>query len=326
MESSMPEISNSKTISVIIPVFNREKTLPRLFDSLTHITYRPLEIILIDNQSTDSSQTLCKAFQAGEYFLKEQLKEQLTIITASESQPGACAARNCGITLAHGDFLFFFDSDDEISPDFFEDLAPYLPKYDLICAPTRMCFENGIQKTRACVPTDHPYDQILSASLSTQSFIIRKDFLESIGCWDTHLLRWNDWELGVRILCHQPRLKWFPKKAYHVIYQHTKSISGKSFSEDSDSLLKSLEKATYDIQHSSLPMKIKQKSFNALAGKHLLLAAHIHNEGNRELAHKIYNIGISQCQSPIFKKEASLLYSLARWRVPRIWKLLLYFI
>ena len=321
MESSTPEKLTSKTISVIIPVFNREDTLLRLFNSLSHITYRPLEIVLIDNQSTDHSLALCKAFQE-----EIHQSEHFSVIVGSEPHPGACAARNLGIHLAHGDYLYFFDSDDEISPDFFEELAPYLSSYDLLCAPTRMRFEDGTQKTRTCIPTAQPYDHILSASLSTQSFIIRRDFLQSIGCWDTDIKRWNDWELGVRILCHQPRLKWLSKKAYHTIYQHTESISGKSFSEDCDALLKSLEKATYDIQQSSLSEKTKSRSFNAMAGKYLLLAAHIHQEGHHELAQKIYKIGMGHSQCPIFKKEASLLYALARRGVPRIWKLLLYLV
>ena len=244
----------------------------------------------------------------------------------SESHPGACAARNKGIALATGDYLYFFDSDDEISSSFLSDLMPYFPQYDVVCAPTVMRFPNGSTRKRDCVPTAYPHDHILSASLSTQSFIIKKSFLENIGNWEENIRRWNDWELGVRILCHRPRLKWLPEKAYHTIYQHAESISGNSFTQDYPLLLDSLKKAETDIATGSLSPELQQKALHALIGKHLLLAAQLYREGQPELAQQTYHLALSKTKNRRFKAEAAIVYFLGQHKVPGLWRLLRYII
>ena len=322
MESDMPERPSDKKVSIIIPVYNREDTLPRLFSSLLTIPYRPLEIVLVDNGSQDQSLARCREFQKAH----ESKADRLNIVVGEEKQPGACAARNRGIVLSTGKYLYFFDSDDKISADFIGDLMPFFPRYDVVCAPTVMSFPDGNTRKRDCIPTAHPYDHILSASLSTQSFIIKKSFLEEIGNWDENIRRWNDWELGVRILCHQPQLKWLPNKAYHTIYQHPQSISGNSFSKDFSRLAASLQKAEMDILHSTLEKKTQDRSLNALSGKYILLAAQIYKEGNKALARKVYQIGRSKTHSRLFQTGALILYFLSKSRIPGIWRLFRYLV
>lgn len=97
-------------ISIIIPVYNVEDHLQKCLDSLLSQTYQNLEIILVDDGSTDSSPSICDI-----YANKHQ-----NIICIHQKNLGASAARNRGKELATGDYMHFLDSDDFMEPDAYE--------------------------------------------------------------------------------------------------------------------------------------------------------------------------------------------------------------
>ena len=107
-------------ISVIIPVYNVEKYLPTCLDSITNQTYKNLEIILIDDGSTDSSGKICDAYS--------KFDKRIKII--HQKNQGVSAARNKGIDLATGKYLTFVDGDDWIEKDYFEIAVQYLNNYN----------------------------------------------------------------------------------------------------------------------------------------------------------------------------------------------------
>ena len=96
-------------VSVIIPVYNVEKYLRECLDSVVNQTLKDIQIILIDDGSTDSSLGICK-----EYAQKDN---RIKII--EQKNQGAGAARNRGMSEAKGDYLYFLDSDDflELNPE-----------------------------------------------------------------------------------------------------------------------------------------------------------------------------------------------------------------
>jgi len=99
---------DSKLISVIVPVYNAEKTLAKCVESILNQTYSHYEIILIDDGSTDSSPDLCKDYTA-------QNPDKVRYIR--QSNGGPAMARNTGINAAQGFFIAFADSDDYMMPD-----------------------------------------------------------------------------------------------------------------------------------------------------------------------------------------------------------------
>lgn len=92
-------------ISVIIPVYNRENTIKRAIMSVLNQSFRDIELIVIDDGSTDNSANVIKAIK------DERLKY------VYQSNKGACVARNHGIDIAKGDYIAFHDSDDIWLPD-----------------------------------------------------------------------------------------------------------------------------------------------------------------------------------------------------------------
>ena len=93
-------------ISIIVPVYNSEKTLSRCVESLQAQTETELEILLVDDGSTDGSGDLCDAFA--------QADKRIQVIHKENN--GVSSARNAGIRKAQGDYVQFVDSDDYVDP------------------------------------------------------------------------------------------------------------------------------------------------------------------------------------------------------------------
>lgn len=106
-------MENLPLISVIIPVYNVEKYLEECVNSVLAQTYKNIEIILVDDGSTDSSGKLCDKF-------KEQ---NSTVQVIHQKNAGLSDARTAGLNLATGKYAYFLDSDDYISDDALEKLC-----------------------------------------------------------------------------------------------------------------------------------------------------------------------------------------------------------
>lgn len=116
-EKKLYSEKNPPKISIIIPVFNTAKYLPECLNSVTGQTYSNLEIILVDDGSTDDSGKIADAYA----------KKDQRIKVIHQKNQGQSAARNAGLEKATGEFINFVDSDDRIKPTFIEDL---LSAYD----------------------------------------------------------------------------------------------------------------------------------------------------------------------------------------------------
>lgn len=106
-------------ISVIIPVYNSEKYLKKCIDSVINQTYNNLEILLIDDGSTDSSSKICDDYSISD--------KRIKVIHKKNS--GTSSARNTGLDNSTGDFIEFIDSDDYVKNDIFEYLLKNMIKY-----------------------------------------------------------------------------------------------------------------------------------------------------------------------------------------------------
>ena len=99
-------------ISVIIPIYNVEKFLPKCIESIISQSYKNLEILLVDDGSTDNCNKICKQYA----------KKDNRIKLFKKNNGGLSDARNYGIDRATGDYLFFVDSDDYIAPNCIKEL------------------------------------------------------------------------------------------------------------------------------------------------------------------------------------------------------------
>ena len=112
-------------ISVIMPVYNVEKFLPDCLESLLNQTYRDIEIICVNDGSSDNSPEVLNAYA----------QKDKRIVVINKVNGGAASARNLGLSKAQGEYVFFMDSDDRMSPECLQSLVDELRqnKVDMAC-------------------------------------------------------------------------------------------------------------------------------------------------------------------------------------------------
>ena len=122
-------------VSILVPVYNVEKYLSRCLDSLIHQTYKDIEIILVNDGSTDSSAQICQ-----DYINRYRFIRYYEYMNA-----GISTTRNRLIQHAAGDLIFFVDSDDYIEPTTIESMIDHLVDNDcdLVCCGYTMDYRYG---------------------------------------------------------------------------------------------------------------------------------------------------------------------------------------
>lgn len=108
-------------VSIIIPVYNIEAYIKECVNSVLTQTYKNLEIILVDDGSTDESGRICDKLK----------KQDERIVVIHKKNGGLSDARNCGIGHAHGEYIGLVDGDDVISPVMYESMLNAMLKYDV---------------------------------------------------------------------------------------------------------------------------------------------------------------------------------------------------
>ena len=129
---------NQKLISIVVPVYNVEEYLSRCLDSIINQTYKNIEIICVNDGSTDNSLKILTTYSELDYRIK---------IISQENQ-GLSEARNIGIKNSSGEYIGFIDSDDSIDEKYFEVLYNNLIIHDadISCAKTRYIGFNDVVK------------------------------------------------------------------------------------------------------------------------------------------------------------------------------------
>lgn len=137
-------------VSVIIPVYNNEIYLNRCLDSIVNQSLKEIEIILINDCSTDESIHILQEY-------KKIYPEKIILIDLKEKN-GPGGARNKGLNIAKGEYIGFVDSDDYIEKEMFEELYKLakLENYDMVDC----CFNNGKTKKIALSTTEDTWGQL----------------------------------------------------------------------------------------------------------------------------------------------------------------------
>lgn len=179
-------------ISVVIPSYNREKTIAKAVDSVLKQTYDNIEVIVVDDCSTDNTVEILKQYEDPRlhYYVLEK-------------NSGACYARNYGISKAKGKYVALHDSDDIWHSDKLEKQIAYLKKKQLefmTCGFIR--YRNGKQEKIGMV--DCPKNaqdlwcQLVNGNwVSTQTILCYRYCFEKIQ-FDPNVKRFQDWELGLQ--------------------------------------------------------------------------------------------------------------------------------
>jgi glycosyltransferase involved in cell wall biosynthesis len=184
-------------ISVIIPTFNRAWALSEAIDSVLSQDYKNYEVIVVDDGSTDDTQSIL-----------DQYRAQITVIR--HSNQGVSAARNRGVREANGDLIAFLDSDDLWLPGKLSTQSAFFQSRPdaLICQTEEIWIRNGRRvnpKHRHKKPSGWIFEPSLALCLvSPSASMIRRKLFEEMGGFDESLPACEDYDLWLRIGCRFP--------------------------------------------------------------------------------------------------------------------------
>ncbi len=283
-----PLIVNEMLVSVIIPVYNRAAVVGRTLESVLAQTYRPLEVIVVDNDSSDGSREVLERFAA------EHDAPDFRVVVASCPHHMAGAPRNRGAELAHGEWLVFFDSDDEMKPRLIEEYVKVVNRHggelDLVSTRDEVHYADGrVRRLSMATPGGGaeglmPY-HILNGQLATLRYAIRRDFFAGTDGWNISVPVWNDWELGVRLLLAGPRVAYMKKTLVVVHDSGATSITGTAFSSRAGLWEHVLDIGRLHIMLAAgLDEATRRYWLRLVEFKRLALAADYEREGRDDLA------------------------------------------
>lgn len=265
------KITYEPKISVIIPVYNVEKYLPRCLDSVINQTLKDIEIICINDESPDKCNQI----------LTEYAKQDKRIIVLNQKNSGQGSARNRGLEVAKGKYIQFLDSDDFYQPNCCEEMYNIMEKYsdvDVACFDTNIIYESfedkkeedasyfkmnfsGIQKTKPSM--------IRKLDCNCWNKIFRKSFIDEYGLRFPEKLHFEDVAFYWFWLSKSKKIYFYNKKLTNYI-RRKGSFLGEIYTKSSTHIFEMFH--VYELIYTDL---IKNKKFDNY--KEMFLQQYLNN-------------------------------------------------
>jgi len=223
-------MSNYPLISLIIPCYNAQQTLEKCLDSVITQSYKNLEIIIVDDGSSDNTSLICETYQ----------KKDSRIKILRQDNSGVSKARNKGIKAATGEYICFVDSDDWVETNYCSELYNLLVTEEADIAVVEAAYEDKCGNTvfekpisdeklfdgkRALVLLledkilqSHPWGKLYKAN-----FLKNINFPENLKCFEDYATLFKIFDKAVKVVKSNQKL-------YHYI-QHDDSLSHNLSSE-----------------------------------------------------------------------------------------------
>jgi len=184
-------------VSVIIPTYNRASFLKEAVESVLSQTYKNIELIVVDDGSTDATRELLLQYGA-----------ELSVLHTGHGGPSA--ARNCGIAAARGDYIAFLDSDDVWLPDKLREQMLFFQDHPeaRVCQTEEIWIRNGVRVNPMNKHKKYSgwiFEQCLPLCIvSPSTVMIERSVFTSAGLFDETFLACEDYDLWLRIAARFP--------------------------------------------------------------------------------------------------------------------------
>ncbi len=233
-------------ISVIVPVYNHAHTLKKTLESIFNQTYRPLEVIVVNDGSTDNFAEAVSAFESPHYQGGEGVVADVKVIT--QPNQGAPTARNKGFANSKGVYVIFWDADTLANPQMLQKMFAYLQKHpDASYAYSQFKFGwKTIKSQHFDAGKLKQVNYIDVTSLIRRESLVKSPLgrgrggLETFkspscqegvggvaeaGPFDTSLKRFQDWDLWLTLLSHGKTGIFIPEVLYEKVVGSREGIS-----------------------------------------------------------------------------------------------------
>ncbi len=192
-------------ISVIIPLYNREKTIIKTLSSLINQTYQDFEVIIVNDGSSDKSEALVSA-----YLQKAQSNNRFFFL--NQANQGAPAARNRGFKASKGEFIVFCDADAILEPNALEIMLDNLQRHpEASYAYSSFNWGRKFFKLNEFNP-----EQLKSEPYIHSLSLIRREDFPGSG-WDENIKKFQDWDLWLTMLEHGKIGLWIPQVLFKIL-------------------------------------------------------------------------------------------------------------
>lgn len=269
-------MNNNAPITIVMPVRDRAQVVGRALESFERQTFRPLNVVVVDNGSTDLT------LEIVEKWRRRAEADDFKVTVVSESRPGASAARNRGLREVQSEYVMFFDSDDEMLPRHVELAAAYLkakPDTDILRWDIGILDPDGWLKVKSPRFHDEWMLHLMHGTLATQRWVGRTSLLRSLGGWGEDLPVWNDLELGCRLIASGAVMRKLNGEPTVRIHPQTDSITGTDYNSRADGHRAALDRIESLINRDEHPERVLM-----VRGKRAILAGLYRREKARDKA------------------------------------------
>lgn len=280
-------------VSIVIPVFNRERLIERCLDSVFAQTHRPLRVYVVDNASTDNTAGVVKRW------MESHKDEGFDIRLLTETRSGAAAARNRGLEEVETEFVLFFDSDDEMLPQLVEKALAAAEGADIVYWKTSVIGLDGRLSVKPQYTRGLMRRQIYNCALYTLNHLVRTAFIREAGAWNPQTRVWDDWELGIRLLASDPVCRAISDTLV-VKHNQTESLTGTSMTEKLGEWDKTIDIAEKAVTVSA--RNDKKILTDRLDYVRAVLAARYRREGTKEAADELLRKAVNRAGRPLVLK------------------------
>lgn len=281
-------------ISVIIPVYNVAAYLPACLDSVLAQSYHDIELLLVDDGSTDGSADLCDDYACRD--------ARVTVI--HQINRGPSAARNAALDVAQGDYIAFIDSDDVIHSRYLEVLHQYIQQYDadvvqapyqIVNAELRSTFTTQLlSQPLPSAPTVRTLtaDEALMAMLyqrgtadSSPCKLFRRSLFEGLRFPVIYRV-YEDLYLMAQLYPLIRKMVWVDLPMYFYFKQSTGTLCSLSTKrKDAFWVLKALEAQYTDDNQPALVRAVRERRLSVAFNVLRLLSDQPHTDANKAMAH-----------------------------------------
>lgn len=224
-----------KKVTVVIPIYNVEKYLKKCLESVVLQSYKNLEIIMINDGSTDCSQEICEEYK----------NKYENIMLVNKKNEGVSVARNTGINLSTGEYIIFIDADDVLHKHYIEHLVYLLETEDVelaICEYTTETLRDDINREykKNIIEKNEVIRDILS-NVNYGGYLWNKIFIKSIIIeknikFQEGITIWEDLLFVIEYLTNINYCVWINSVLYYYRQRNNSAVANMNLKKTQDKL------------------------------------------------------------------------------------------
>ncbi len=262
-------------VSIIVPVYNAKENIGPMMDSVFGQTHKDIEIILAENGSTDGSDKLCEEYAAADSRVK--------VVRCLKK--GAAAARNAGLEAASGEYVYFADADDLLSPELIEDNLALARRHNadiVVFGFIRLTEKrNGRLVSRQVMPkwegvldlgyVEEHFGELVLDNPHIWSRIFKREFIEKNGLRFKPLVIGEDDLYNISAFSSQPLTVCFNCRTYYCYIKRENSVMSRYSPQSCESVFR----LAREFERIAGEMELPEESRNEAVNRYYIKAVSI---------------------------------------------------